>query len=598
MGDSSLDSDRSSFTSFRPTRRQLGIAASVIALAAVGLFAWQAFTASRSLLDARDKADEVQRLIRAGDFDAADRALAGLRDDTENAHDSTDGFLWDIGRHVPYLGRNVGAVQTASAVLDTATRDNAPVALRLSKAVQTGEFRPKDGQLDLALVKQLTPDVRRAATSISRAGTELDEIRPDDLTFPFNDLVGDLQDQVDSARTAATATANGFELLPDLLGEGTPRNFLLMIQNPAELRSTGGLPGSLAVLHTDKGRITMGWQGSAGDVNRGLDGPVVTLPKDTAQQYGESVASDMRDVNFTPDFPKAAQIAATMVQRTQDVKLDGVVSVDPLALAAMMQGTGPIGVGNGVTLASTNVVATLLNQTYQLLPDPLEQDDFFEGVAERIFDAVMSGQGSQELAIKGLAAGVEQHRVLLWLRDPNQQAKLTGTAISGSLAGKDDPRPHVGMYLNDSTAGKMDYYLQYRSAVSAVDCRNDGAQDLRASVVLTSTMPADFSKLSVWITGDGRFAPKGTIAFNLRLYAPYGGEVTGLKVDGQTHSTTADRDNGRQVALLPLALKPGQQVTVTADIRTAPDQRGNGVFDFTPGMVPAPNGVKITSACH
>jgi hypothetical protein len=286
-----------------------------------------------------------------------------------------------------------------------------------------------------------------------------------------------------------------------------------------------------------------------------------------------------------------------MVERTQGVELDGVVSVDPLALAAMMQGTGPIGVGNGVTLAPTNVVALLLNRTYQLLPDPVAQDDFFETAAQRIFETVMSGQGSQELAVKGLAAGVEQHRVLLWLRDPQQQARITDTAIAGDLAGKEDRRPHVGMYLNDSTAAKMDYYLQYRSAVSAVDCRNDGAQDLRASVVLTSTAPKDVSGLSVWITGDGSFAPKGTIAFNLRLYGPYGGEITGLQVDGTTHSVTADRDKGRQVALLPLALKPGQQVTVTADLRTAPGQRGDGVFDFTPGMVPAPNGVKITSAC-
>ncbi|MBO9522187.1 MAG: DUF4012 domain-containing protein [Nocardioidaceae bacterium] len=593
MGDSTSDRRFSG-----PTPRQLGIAAAVVVLVAVGLFVWQAVTAARALTDARERADQVQDLVRAGDFDGAGKALTDLRAKTRSAHDATDGLLWDIGRHVPFAGRTIGAVQTVSAVLDTATRDNAPVALRLSQAVKTGEFRPKGGQIDVGLVRQLTPDVRRAAGSIAKAGADLDEIEANGLTFPFNDLVGDLQEQVESARTAATAASTAFELLPNLLGEGTPRNYLLIVQNPAELRSTGGLPGSLAVLHAENGRVTMGWQGSATDVNRGLSGPVVRLPKDTAQQYGPTVASDLRDANFTPDFPEAAQIAALMVERTQHVKLDGVVSVDPLALAAMMQGTGPIGVGNGITLAPTNVVAALLNQTYQALDDPVAQDDFFERVAQRIFDTVMSGQGSQELAVKGLAAGVEQHRVLLWLRDPQLQARLTDSAIAGDLAAEEDPRPHVGMYLNDSTAAKMDYYLQYRSAVSAVDCRNDGAQDLRASVVLTSTAPKDVSGLSVWVTGDGSYAPKGTIAFNLRLYGPYGGEITGLTVDGKSHSITADQHQGRQVALLPLALKPGQQVTVTADLRTGPDQRGDGVFDFTPGILPAPNGVKITSACR
>ncbi len=156
----------------------------------------------------------------------------------------------------------------------------------------------------------------------------------------------------------------------------------------------------------------------------------------------------------------------------------------------------------------------------------------------------------------------------------------------------------MGVYINDSTAGKMDYYLQYRGAASAVDCRRDRAQDLRATLAMTSTMPADFGSLSRWILGNGEYAAQGTIAFNLRIYAPYGGEITGLTVDGQTHSVTADKHMGRQVALLPVTLRPGQKSTVTADIRTAPGQSGDGIFSFTPGMVPAANGVKILSACR
>jgi hypothetical protein len=111
-------------------------------------------------------------------------------------------------------------------------------------------------------------------------------------------------------------------------------------------------------------------------------------------------------------------------------------------------------------------------------------------------------------------------------------------------------------------------------------------------------MPTRFRTLSPWILGDGQFAKQGDIAFNLRIYAPIGGKVTGLSVDGQPHSATADKHRGRQVALLPLTLRPGQTVTVTADLRTAEGQSGDGVLSFTPGMLPAPNGVRITSACR
>lgn len=582
---------------FGTTRGRVATGLIVLVLVALGVFVWQTVSASRALLDARERADRVQELIQDGDFDAAARELERLQKNTEQAHDSTDGLLWDLGRHIPYLGRNVDAVQTVSEVLDSATADNAPVALDLSRAVDEGRFRPVDGRIDLAAVEELTPRVTRAARSIDDAAEELDDLRADRLVFPFNDLVGDLQEQVGRARSAANATASSFELLPQMLGKEEKRSYLLMIQNPAELRSTGGLPGSLAILEADRGRLTMGWQGSAGDINRGgFGGPVVQLPKDTLQQYGQTPATDFRDLNFTPDFPEAAQIAKTMVERKEGVKLDGVVSIDPIALGYLMQGTGPVTVSD-VTLRSTNVAAALLNQTYQALQDPVAQDDFFEQVARKIFDSVMSGQGDQQQAIKGLAEATGQHRVLLWSADPDEQAALAGTAIAGELSGAPAGTAEIGMYLNDSLAGKVDYYLQYRSAVSAVDCRNDESQDLRLSVAFTSQVPADFSKLSPYIVGTGQFAPKGSITFNLRLYAPFGGEITGLQVNGETRSVTADRHQDRQVAILPVSLGPGEQLNLTADIRTAQGQDGNGVFNFTPGMVPAGNGVKITSAC-
>ncbi|HET6167920.1 MAG TPA: DUF4012 domain-containing protein [Marmoricola sp.] len=576
-------------------RRVVGILLFLL-LVALATFTWQAVVASRALLDARSSGELVQKRIHEGDFDGAGRALGDLRTHTHKAKDSTDGFLWDIGRHVPFVGRNIGAVQTVSDVLDTATRQNAPIALELSKAVDEGKFRPKDQRIDLAEVERLAPAVRRAADSIDRAADDLAGTRAEDLLFPFNDLVGDLQDQIDRARSAATASAHAFELLPDMLGEEQPRKYLLMIQNPAELRSTGGLPGSLAILNADNGKVSMGWQGSATDVN-GFAGPVVKLAKDTEQQYGPSPAYDFRDANFTPDFPEAAQIVKAMVEAKRHVKLDGVISVDPIAVAALMRGTGPVTVTNGVTLNAGNVVAALLNQTYQVLDTQAAQDSFFESAARKIFDSVMSGKGDQQQAIRGLAAAGGQHRVLVWSAHDDEENMISDTAVAGSLVGRSD-RPQVGMYINDSTAGKMDYYLQYRSTAAAVDCRQGGAQDIRATLALTSTMPTDFRALSVWILGNGQYAAQGQIAFNLRVYAPYGGEITGLSVDGVQHSVTADKHHGRQVALLPITLNPGQKMTVAADIRTARGQSGDGVFSFTPGMVPAPNGVSIASACH
>jgi hypothetical protein len=41
---------------------------------------------------------------------------------------------------------------------------------------------------------------------------------------------------------------------------------------------------------------------------------------------------------------------------------------------------------------------------------------------------------------------------------------------------------------------------------------------------------------------------------------------------------------------------PGQNVTINTALRTRRGQDHDGTFRFTPGMVPAPNGVVIDSA--
>lgn len=604
-------------------RRQVLIGLGLLGGLLFVLFAWQAITASLALKDAGQDAERVQEQIAAGDFDAANATLAELQDKADRAHSRTDNLLWDIGGKIPWLGRNIEAVQTVSEVLDTATEVNAPIALKLSAALKAGTFRPVNGKVNLAEVKKLTPDVERAAASIEAAGRDLDKIRPNSLVFPFNDMVAEIQEPLDAARSASKATATAFDLLPTMLGEKEKRTYLLLIQNPAELRSTGGLPGSVAILEAQGGQIVMAQQSSAAKI-KPVSNPVLELQPDTVQMYGQTVAEDFRDVNFTPDFPTSAQVASKLAKDALGLSadVDGVVSVDPIVLQGLLRATGTVSAA-GVPLTPGTVVKTLLNQVYiQQNPGTCgnnnsciqqklaTQDAFFETAAKNIFDAVITqGQGDQQKAIKALGEGTNQHRILLWSRHPEEQARLAGTAVSGALNRDHGDSPEVGIYFNDTTASKMDYYLEYAASATATECRKKGAQNLRTTVVLKSNMPKDFASrgLGISVLGQGTFVPQGQIGVNMRIYAPAGGEILDLRVDGEPAVITADKHFDRQVAYTPITLKPGQEMTITALIRTGNNQDGDGVLNFTPGLetvdangngIPVVNGRKIPSACN
>jgi hypothetical protein len=378
-----------------------------------------------------------------------------------------------------------------------------------------------------------------------------------------------------------------------MLGADGPRSYLLLVQNPAEIRATGGLPGSWAVLHARQGRLTMGRQGDANLFRTGRQ-PIPLTPDEKAI-YGSGFGADPRDINFTPDFPRVAQMAAALA-RAHGVRVDGVVAVDPVALAYVLQGTGPVDAGGGVQLNSGNAALLLLNTIYRTVQDPVAQNDFYNTAARRVFDALVAGQGNQLLAIRGLVLAAGQDRVLAWSGDPAVARVIGDHKLSGALPADTGRTAQVGLYLNDGVAGKMEFYLRQSTDLHATSCSGD-RQTLQLSTTFRSVATRGLANGSVYVTGTGEYAPRGDILMNLRIFGPWHGAIESLEVDGRSITVTGNHQKGRQVATVPVTLPPGATMTLTATMRTGPGQTGDVRVTSTPGMQLTRNPATYLSAC-
>ena len=91
-------------------------------------------------------------------------------------------------------------------------------------------------------------------------------------------------------------------------GRRAPATYLVVFQNPAEARATGGIFGSYAILTADQGKITIDNQASASRTLDDLDGAAPGAQLRTRRSCTATlIAQRPQDVNFTPDFPTAAQ---------------------------------------------------------------------------------------------------------------------------------------------------------------------------------------------------------------------------------------------------------------------------------------------------
>ena len=180
--------------------------------------------------------------------------------------------------------------------------------------------------------------------------------------------------------------------MPTMLGADAPRSYLVMFQNNAEVRAGGGIPGALAVVNAKNGKVSLGRQASLSDI-AGFNRQVLPLTQAEEALFGTNLAQYAADVTFTPDFERSAYLMREMWRLRTGQEVDGVISVDPVAMSYLLNATGPVTLANGKQLTADNAVDYLLHDVYMETPDPEKQNAIFADAASKVFAALTTGAG-------------------------------------------------------------------------------------------------------------------------------------------------------------------------------------------------------------
>ena len=547
----------------------------LVALGAVLLFAiiWIAargYLAQRALNDAVPAADRVKTAIAAGDLAGAARAADELRQKTADAAALTSDPIWITAEGVPWIGPNLTAVRTAAAASDTVASRVVKPLVAAGSAIDLRALAINNGRMDLAPITAAQPAVAQARAAYTVARTSVASIDTGALISPVAGGVQRLHDVLDRATPEIDALGNAVRLLPAMLGADGPRDYLLVAQNPAELRSTGGLIGAVALIHADDGAISLQRQ-AAGTSIGPWTSSVADVPLSTEGLYGPLVGRYLQDANLTPDFPLAAATASRMWTTSFGGTVDGVIAVDPVVLSGLLKATGPVTLATGDRLTSSNAVKLLLSDVYQRYEDPAQQDAFFASAASAVFTRLSAGGVDGKKLLGALTAAGDARRVLIWSAHDNDQKVLAGTTLAGGLPVSDLSKAGIGVYFNDATGSKMDYYLSTSVAAGSAVCRADGKPSNVVSVTLKNRAPADAgTTLPRYVTGGGTYGvTPGHIRTRVAIYGPAEGFLAATQSDGQDYPTVAGIDRSRPVSLFTVELAPGESKTVSVQFLNA-----------------------------
>jgi cell division protein FtsB len=579
----------------RSKRRLLRVAL-VLLLILVAAAAWIIYTGLRAKDDLQRAAADVATLqaqAESGNVAAERISVASLQREAHSARVETSGPIWEFARWTPGVGSNAAAITTVASAVDDLAQRALPSLVDTSATVDLHALAPHDGRIDLVSIQRAAPATVEAASAMQRVRDQVAGISTSGLMPVVRTSVLQLRSDLDAAATTTSTAARAMALLPPMLGASQPRTYAVLFQNNAELRATGGIPGSWAIMRIDHGAVQIVKQGSAGDVDSRLTG--VPVPPDVAALYTNRPGIFFQDVDMAPSFPTDATIASEMFEQAYGIQLDGVISTDPVALAGLLKATGPVQLPQGGSLTATDAVPLLLSQVYQNIQNPTQQDLFFAQAANAVFAALTAGQGDAGATVKALADAASAGRLTVWSAHPGEEQLLAGTELAGTLPVNDQTgSPTVGVFLNDGTGAKLDYYLHEDVAVrSAASCPASRI-GFHVLVTLTSTVPANAKKLPAYVTG----SPKpgvtlGTMETQIDVAAPIGGSIESAMIDGVRSPIGTGTDSGRSDGLVFVDLAPGQTKTIDIQLTTSDlpsDIRAHGLDPrllLTPLAAPA-----------
>lgn len=531
-----------------------------------------------ALSEARDSANALQRELGSGDTAALANNADAFAGHASRAHVFSRDLIWQAAGTLPFIGPNFAAITATATAADEIGTRGLPQLTSLTTLIDPGKLAPVNGVIDTAPLIEAQPNTAEAAASFTEAVALMNTIDDSTLLPQLAEQIVSAQDALGEANAAVSSLNSIAQLAPAMLGAEGPRNIVLMFQNLAEARSTGGIPGAFALITTNQGSMSLAAQASTSDFGA-FEPPVMNLPAGTRSLFGSTPAVRIQDVNYTPDFALTGQLTGAMWQQQFGQPVNSVVSVDPLVLSYVLEATGPLALPTGEELNSGNAVQLLLSDVYARYPNPADQDAFFAEVAALVFERVASGNVDGEKLVAALVRAGAEHRVYVWNSDPAEQALLAGTTLATLAPQQNASQIGYGLYLNDQTGSKMSTYLSTVVEPTMQVCRVDGLAELELTLTMTNTAPADAaSTLPSYVTGGGAF---GTLPGNIRtqvlLYGPEPSFWEPAVRDGQTLNAFTVIESASLVQTFEVTLAPGESTTfvlrnqVAAGANVAPE---------------------------
>ena len=546
---------------------------------------------------------KVSSSAKSQDLSAARTSINAAKGDFNNAKRAL--IVFTPFRIIPFFGWYVADVQRGVSAAASALEAAQNIVDAITPYADVLGFKGQGNflggtaaeRLNLAIetLSKVTPQLDKISANLTVARKQIDQIQswryPDFLPYHPKTKIETAKETIDQLDTFVAQAKPLIEVLPQIMGRDGKKKYLILFQNNAEIRPTGGFITAYAYLTIDKGKIE---SAGSSDIYK-LDETLTKkfpAPAPILKYLANVYNFNIRDTNLSPDFLVSMKQFENLYKvSAADQDIEGIITVDTNFVLSMIKVLGPIEVeGTKYTADIVDECACpqIIYQLEKFADEPVnfekgnERKAIISPLMQQMIAMIFSApQSKWPQVISTILSSFSQKHVLLYFKEPLAQAAVEKVNFAGRVYNYEDDY----FYLNETNFGGAKSNLYITQALKQVITKSKNGQ-INKKVTIEYKYPRRADNCS--LERKGGLCLAGIYRDWIRIYVPLGSTL--VKSSGLEQNFTAGEDLGKTVFEGFFTLRPAGTAKIeleyTSAVKLAPEyklliQKQPGIPNFS-----------------
>jgi len=499
-------------------------------------------------------ANETAATMKAQDLGSADSKLKELNENLADVQKNLNRLLWV--RRVPVLGEyvsdadhfvkaGIAGVEAGQITVETVLPYSDLLGLKGKSTFVAGSA---DERIRTAVetLDKIVPNIDKIADKIKVVQQELEAVNME--KYPEKIGSTEIRARLVSTKGLFDSTASLFvearpllKQLPELLGVRSAKRYLMIFQNDAELRATGGFITAYGIFKVEKGKIQVE---KADDIYKLDDSKTRTFPAPSPiLKYHKNVTNlQLRDSNLSPDFGVSMDQFRLMLKESVSSfpSFDGIIALDTHVLVSTIKILGDFNVYGRVFSADNDKRCDCPKAIYELedystKPVAYVREDRKDIISVLLYQIMQKALGISPSKYWGKLSQMfldeaKQKHLIFNFNDTEAQKGIEALDFGGKIQSFDGDYLHLS---NVNFAGAKSNLFVREAVKQEYAVAGDGTITKTVTVTYKNPSPASNCNLEA-----GQLCLNGILRNWVRLYVPSGSklvEFTGSEMDTVTY---------------------------------------------------------------